>query len=360
MTEQEQEKEQHDCKIATNFMSTILMLGIVLSIFILFGYFFIAVLAQNKIGLFGIITLSGAIGGIVTSLDSKEGHAFSIPFSGNELHSGFIGHCFIGICGAFVGIGATLLLTPFDLSIFWQKNIEVSALLKPLIITISLGIIGGFSGLPIISKLSNHAIKKLESTMNEHKEKINVQDKKINNQDRKIQEETERNIKQEIEIEKTKKGVNETKMELKNTQDQLKKAKDNLEYNKAMIHINNKDFDLALSCFNNIANSKHYINDEKYWINKAFTEKRCLNIPEALKSIEKTLKINPKNIYGLYNKMCYLSLLSQDDSEMISLYEQIKKLDTDPNFNEIMDQIIIDEDLSNLRKSSSYEKVDIK
>ena len=340
MTEQEQDKQ--DCKIATNCISTIIMIVIVSLIFILFGYFFNAVLEKEKIGVFGVITLSGALGGIVTSLDSNEEHAFFIPFSGNELHSGFIGHCFIGVCGAFVGLSAALLFTPFELSIFWEDS-DISHLLKPLIITISIGIIGGFSGLPIISKLSNHAIKKIETAMNEQKVELK-------NQQKIIQEEKDKNLKQEEDIEKT-------KLNIDNTMKELNQAKDDLNYNGAMINLNGEKYEVAYEYFKKLNDSDSYKSNENYWINRAYIEKRCGKLTDALSSIDKALVINQNSLYGLYNKMCYVCLLSQDESKFIDLYMKILKLDKDPKFETIKDNISKDPDLEILRKSSAYEEV---
>lgn len=330
-----------------SLFNSIFMIAIMCLVFIAFGYFFSLALEKNPIGIFGIITISGAIGGVVTSLDTDKYHELSIPLTGKILPSGFIGHSFIGVCGAFVGVGAAILFTPLELNVFINNikdhsTIENSNILKTLIITIALGIIGGFSGLPIISKLSNHALKKIESKVNEHNQQLERQAETQKIQNHKLKNEQEKNKQQQQEILKQ--------------QQEIKEARDDLEYNRGMIHIANNDYKSALECFEKIEKSNAYINTPKFWINRAFAAKRTDNVSDAMSFIDKALKIAPNNIYALYNKLCYSCLLGKEDIELLKLYQKVKELNCDPDYTKIMEHIKNDKDLKKLKETDAYKR----
>ncbi|PSW59302.1 hypothetical protein C0W88_20525 [Photobacterium leiognathi subsp. mandapamensis] len=349
------------CGFFLGLFNSVFMCVIIIIVFVTFGYFFNLALERNPMGLFGVITISGAIGGIVTSLDTDKYHELSIPLTGNLLPSGFIGHSFIGVCGAFVGVGAAILFTPLNLNIFinpdqlgiphhnkeiTKENInnilEASNILKTLIITIGLGIIGGFSGLPIISKLSNHALKKIESKVNEHNQQLEKQAETQKIQNHKLKNEQEKNKQQQQEILKQ--------------QQEIKEARDDLEYNRGMIHIANNDYKSALECFEKIEKSNAYINTPKFWINRAFAAKRTDNVSDAMSFIDKALKIAPNNIYALYNKLCYSCLLGKEDIELLKLYQKVKELNCDPDYTKIMEHIKKDKDLNKLKETDAYKR----
>lgn len=325
-----------------SLFNSIFMITIMCLLFIAFGYFFNLALEKNPIGIFGIITISGAIGGVVTSLDTDKYHELSIPLTGKILPSGFIGHSFIGVCGAFVGVGAAILFTPLELNVFINNDIENSNILKTLIITIALGIIGGFSGLPIISKLSNHALKKIENQVNEHNQQLEEQAKKQNAQEHKLRNEQEKNKQQEQDILKQ--------------QQELKEARHDLDYNRGMIHIANEDYSLALECFEKIEKSSIYNSMAKFWINRAFAAKRVDNINGAMSFIDKALQIDANNIYAVYNKLCYSCLLGKEDTDLIKLYQKVKELNCDPDYTKIIEHIKNDEDLKKLKDTDTYKK----
>lgn len=117
-----------------------------------------------------LIILSGGLGGVVFALASPNSYKITLPFWGKEVDTGFLGHMVIGIAGAIVTVAFIELLgldvTTIEESINGEK-IKWTQTLHLL----GVGVIGGFSGLKLISGLSNKILKDIQQEVSEVKQK---------------------------------------------------------------------------------------------------------------------------------------------------------------------------------------------
>ncbi|WP_305405445.1 hypothetical protein [Photobacterium leiognathi] len=297
-----------------------------------FSYALHLTLQKSDIGLFFLITMSGALGGIVTSLESDVNHTFSVPLTNDTFKSGFIGHAFIGICGGYVGVGLALLLTPFEIELFLSA--DKPKLIKPIFILVSVCIIGGFSGLPIISKLSSQAIKKLEKELDQ--EKI-------------------RNVEQEKQIEKSfdKIKTNEERLE-----EQFKKYEELYTqqlYTSARLHVQSEQYPEAEIKLKELKEKNAEITKtSKFWVMRAYNSKRLGHLNLAIEYIDKAIDIDPKEPLSYFNKACYEWLQSKNEEKTISLIRTAKDL-LGSDFAKLKTNLEQDEDLKDFRTTGSYQ-----
>jgi len=91
-----------------------------------------------------------------------------------------------------------------------------------------------------------------------------------------------------------------------------------------------KEYERGIKEINEILNDDGYVIDDdercRLMINMAFAQKRVQNVVSALETINKVLDTCPKNIDAIYNKICYLAILRQED-EMFPLIANLASLD---------------------------------
>lgn len=299
-----------------------------------FSYALHLTLQKNDIGLFFLITMSGALGGIVTSLESDVNHTFSFPFSNDTFKSGFVGHAFIGICGGYVGVGLALLLTPFEIELFLSA--DKPKLIKPIFILVSICIIGGFSGLPIISKISSQAIRKLEKELDQEKIRNIEQEKQI-----------------EISLNKIKK--NEVILE-----EQCKKyEKINMEqlYTSARLHIQSEQYIEAENKFEELSKiDADIVKTVKFWLLRAFVNKRLNKVKTSIEYINQAIEIDPNHAVSYFNKACYEWLLNKNEFKTYELLKKSIDLVGD-DLHKLKDKIDTDDDFLDFRKTESFKLI---
>lgn len=175
-----------------------------------------------------IIMASGAAGGFIYALAAQETHKLRLPFCYKKIKAGdtrdpklqvgdprpvevetaFLGHMVIGGCAAFVVVAITIKMFGMDLTPMLEhlaqsdldsaahqapveSNLLQASLAPPNVITqkvvelyiylVGLGILGGFSGLQIISGLSRKMIKELEKKVDENIGALTAQVRKDEN-----------------------------------------------------------------------------------------------------------------------------------------------------------------------------------
>jgi len=276
--------------------------------------------------LFGLIIIAGGLGGLVYTLSAPTSHSFRIPFMDKEFDSGFLGHMLIGICGAFVAIGAAVPVIDLDLTIFeqtWDKGHQPNKLIPTVLYVIAIGVIGGFSGLRIISGLSDAMLQKLQSELDENRAKTS-----------KLEQELQKNTTED------KKARDDYKLLEGNFLITIGRA------DEGVIHLEE-----YLSDFANVQN-------HKAWSWLAMGRKRCLDLPKAIEAIQKAISIDPSVWLYHYNYACYLAIQESPIEDIIS--EVKKALDFIPSdrANEIKDGVLFsDDDFAEIRNKQEFSEL---
>ncbi|MFT4929795.1 MAG: hypothetical protein ACI8WB_005930 [Phenylobacterium sp.] len=117
--------------------------------------------------LFLTTVIAGACGGFVHALEDNSTHEIKMPFHGQQVDSGVWGHIFIGICGAIVALAVMAAVFGLKLENILAQSDAQSEMLKTAFYVAAISIVGGYSGLPIISVVSNAALKKVQRQVEE-------------------------------------------------------------------------------------------------------------------------------------------------------------------------------------------------
>lgn len=231
--------------------------------------------------LIGLIVMSGGLGGLVYTLSSPNSHLIRIPWDGKERDSGFVGDMFIGVCGAFVAIGAAIPVFELDVSVFeqyWGIDNVAQGLVKPTIYVVAISVVGGFSGLRMISGLSDAMLQKLE--------------KEVKHLD--------------------------SQLKLNTLND--KKLRDNYKLLEGRFFIVSGQAQEGVELIREyLAESDNGDKDGKAWCWLAIGLKRAGDIQGALEAIETAIENESNNWIFHYNKACYKALLiSGDESTAVN------------------------------------------
>lgn len=293
--------------------------------------------------LFTIVVITGAFGGFVHALENDETHEIRVPFAGKLADSGVWGHVFIGICGAFVAVAIMISIFGLDIGPLAIITDPPTESLKVIFYIIAIGIIGGYSGLPIISLISNAALKKVQRQV-EALEDADAQKKQ--------------------ELEKVTDELESVSFNFKNMQNELSiKENELVEVTLKSVlltaesHARNGAFQDAIKEL--LENYIPYKADEPkayHWL--ALCEKRLGNNKEALNYVIKSLELK-KSRLGYFNLACYKHLLDLPKQEVYdALHLAWAHTDSLIDKKRFIDGLQNDKDFTKLRESDSeYQKI---
>lgn len=268
----------------------------------------------------GLIVIAGGLGGLVYTLSAPTSHSFRVPWHGKEFDSGFIGDIFIGICGAFVAIGAAIPVFELDVSVFelyWSTSNEPQGLIKPTIFVLAIGVVGGFSGLRMISGLSDAMLQKLE--------------KEVKNLD--------------------------TELKLNSQNDQ--KLRNDYKLLEGRFFIVSGQAAEGVSLIQEYLEDTSNQSNSKAWCWLAIGLKRIHKIRDALDAIQKAINIEPKNWLHYYNKACYQALLVSNEEISVqavleTLKQSVRNLPLD-RIDEVKEDIRVkDTDFNSIRDKPEF------
>lgn len=282
--------------------------------------------------LLSLIILAGILGGFIYTLNSTTTHKFRLPFQNNDIDAGFFGHIIIGVGGAFVAIAAAVALLDLDLSIYtntWSSDKPPKDIIPSVLYVIAVGIIGGFSGLRIISGLSDAVVKKLQQDFEIAKRDVADLSTKLaqNYQEDKKREQT-------LKEEHYKNILLEGKFLINaaNPHDGISKIEQYLEA---------PDAD----------NSKNH----KAWSWLAMGYKRIGNIDKAIEIADIALSYKPDNWLYHYNKACYLALSNKDPKGTYqSLKSALSYSRDQESYQELKQLLTEDPDFENIRENDEF------
>lgn len=292
--------------------------------------------------IFFMITLSGIGGGAVYSLENEKSHCLDTPPNGNSFNTGYIGHAFIGAIGAFVAAGLALIIFDIDLSIIFDINENNRGdILETYIYLTLISTIGGYSGLSIISNLSNAAIKKLRQEIN-HDLSQSVQEAK----------ERENALKKKLRAE------SEERMGV------VKEENEHLKAQIGMLHASNLldtgDFKDAYTTIQKEVIDRGQENARAYLL-LAYSANHLGNIAEALELVTKSLKLE-NSFLGWFNKACYLNKLGNNiETVMEALTRSFEIVQDDGvNLKKFKELLQMDDELDNIRQQEQFKDLQTK
>ena len=288
--------------------------------------------------LLGTMAFSGALGGFIYTLNSPTSHTFRIPWMG-EYDSGFLGHVIIGIGGALVAVAAAVPILDLNLNIFigvTSKLGNPEPLIPGLFYIIAIGIIGGYSGLRIISGLSDAMLKKLQQEMAEN------------------MEETKRSLaKKEEEIQKLKQEVDNNFIEDQKRDSELKSALAKTELLQGNFLIFSGKPDQGVEKLLQYLKSNH--EDAIAWSWLAMGYKRIGKIEEAVNAVCKAIELTPDKWVYHFNLACYYSMARKDLVLIKSSISKAIHTAADENdVKEIIESLTSDADFENILSLPEY------
>jgi len=252
--------------------------------------------------LLGLVVISGSIGGLIFSLSSDRTHTVKLPFAEREADSGAVGHIIIGIGGAIVAItaGIPIFNLEDELALFdriWTADsIPPGVVLASSYIT-AIGVIGGFSGLRIISGLSDAMLQKILNDV----EQLQSESKELDANLQRNFEEDQRRQKQ----------LEETERHLSKAEEQLKDTIAKNELLTGLFLIDTGDVESGISRITNYLDE--HPDHPKAWIWLARGYKRIGKIEDAIMYAQKALELEPTDWLAWFNKACYLSLKDEPE-----------------------------------------------
>lgn len=239
-----------------------------------------------------IVMFTGMLGGLIFALDTSHTHKLTFPWNGDAKDTGWFGHVLIGAGGAVISTAAYVLVARVDLNFIvvldnplpYQSGWSANAINQALYFS-AVGILGGYSGLRIISGMSDTMVKKLEK-------ELKAQGTRIDQQSNKTQ--------------KTEKHIIELEFDNKMQQGILNLYSQNYEQSLS-------DLDLALATYkrNTDAIDRKKVIALYGW--RGNTLKRLGRPDAALDSINLSIKLNdaPKPLH-YFNKACYTWLSTEN------------------------------------------------
>lgn len=132
--------------------------------------------------LLSLLLLGGSLGGLAFSLDDDGSHRLRLPWSGHEVDSGVVGHIGVGIAASFVSVAAAIVLLDLDAwsVIIFTDPIRYGAVdaeggVKSILYTLGVSIVGGYSGLRMISGVSNAMMEKMKKEVDSKLKKVKIE-----------------------------------------------------------------------------------------------------------------------------------------------------------------------------------------
>jgi hypothetical protein len=269
-----------------------------------------------------LVGFGGIAGGLVHALESEKNHVLLL--NGEIADTGASGHMFIGFCGSYVALAVVMVVFGMDIGNALDAPAKVSLLIKYIFYLFAIGVVGGYSGLPIISLVSNAALKKVQEQVDELK---------------KSEELTKENV---------------SELDLKN--DLLNRELDDIKLQNVLLKAEslarNEEFTKAIELilndflpFNNVDSQKA---KAFHWL--ALCEKRRGCIEKAIDYVNDSIAIC-KSRLGYFNLACYTWLKDKDPKSVITLLKLASKhADTKSEINRLLKGLQEDPDLGTLRE----------
>ncbi|MCL1059739.1 hypothetical protein L2729_17345 [Shewanella gelidimarina] len=276
--------------------------------------------------IFTTVAFSGALGGLVHALESDSTHQIQVPFNGKLADTGAWGHIFIGFCGAFVAVAIMMAIFGFNIGHALGIKADFAEGLKYFFYLAAVGIIGGYSGLPIIALVSNAALKKVQQEVDQLKISEKVTKETMGKMKLKLREKDEQLISVSLQ------SILLTAQSLANMGS----------YNEAILKIEkeylpSKDDD-----------SKAY-----HWL--AYCEKRLGNVTKAIEHVTMSIQLKPSRL-GYYNLACYMNILDYPKDEVIRTIQNAWKFsDTKLDQEKVLSGLQDDEDFVSLAEQSDFK-----
>lgn len=283
--------------------------------------------------LFFLVVVAGLLGGFIFTLSTPGSHKFRVPFSENDIESGFLGHIVIGIGGAFVALAASVPVFDLQLDIFdqvWNSENKPKNLIPVVLYVLAIGIVGGFSGLRIISGVSDAMLKKLQAEIESNRQYTEEEIKRVRRSVAKNYE-NDRELREELNEAKAHTLLLEGNfLVFSGKPDEgIEKIKEYLKHHPA----NAK----AIS-----------------WLGMGY--KRLEELEKAIECARKAIELKPENWVYHYNLACYQSLLKHKfDSVRESLQKAFEAAIDEDDKAEIIESLTTDDDFENIREHSEFQ-----
>lgn len=286
--------------------------------------------------IFALVTFGGCLGGFVHALESSDTHKLHV--SGIETDTGAWGHVFIGICGGLVALAVILGIFGMDFSSILNSNgaSQQFIALKYTFYILAIGILGGYSGLPIISLISNAALKKVQEEVEQ------------------LKKETEKDVKDLKETEdKLTTAVTAFEIQLKSKTEELQKVTLQSILLTAESYARSERYSEAIEL---IRSNYLTVDDQEhkayFWL--ALCEKRSGNLDKAMEYIQKSLSLKKSRI-GYFNLACYQALKGYPVDDIISTLKLAwQEACTDFDKKHFKDGLKKDEDFAGLRDKPEF------
>ena len=280
-----------------------------------------------------IVIVSGMLGGFIYSLDTSDTHQLTFPWKGEAKDTGWLGHVLIGAGGAVIAIAAYVLLVKVDLGFIVEldnitpyKSGWKEETVKQALYFAAVGILGGYSGLRIISGTSGTLIKQLERELKSQGSRLDKQ------------------------TQSTRKHVTELEFDTKVQQGILNIHGGNYEQSLS-------DLDIALKVYKQNTDIIHKNKIVALYSWRGNTLKRLGKITEALDSINTAIKLSekPKPLH-YFNRACYVWLSTKNAADTSdALNSAIVSVSSSPEAKQLEKMIMNDEDLDIFRKENHNE-----
>ncbi|CAH6874729.1 putative TPR_REGION domain-containing protein [Vibrio chagasii] len=343
---------------------------------------------------FTVLVIAGSLGGLIYALesDSAYDHNLCIPWDGKEINTGWLGHVIVGIGGAIVTIGAAIPVFRMDITPIAEyhllveqppSNTSFNAVIAPaqqplseglssvsgatanqvkeaeqntsitpkssftkkdtlelILYMLALGIIGGYSGLRIISGMSDAMIKKLEKEVDD---KVKKSTQTLQKENQKIRDSVAVSLKKDREL-----------------KSELDKQKDSNNLIKAAFLIKTGKAGEGVEILKK-QREKTPKNDKVImWLGSGYRQLKKYS--DALQCALDAVQLDPEEWAYSYNCACYLSLTEKPEHEetiVNHLKDAIRKYKNDSKneSNDIIEGLLKedgDKDLNFIR-----QKVDI-
>lgn len=272
-----------------------------------------------------IIAICGGSGGFVQALECDYYHKIPIPFNDKKIDSGIFGHVFIGVFGAIVAISLMIGIFGLDLKPVLNINENLAESLKIFFYIAAISIIGGYSGLPIISLVSNAALKKVQHEVDALKKD---------------------GQKTEEEIAELKSIVNQKDEEIAKTKLQGILITAHRSARSEYYHDAINDIQIKYLPFIKDNHRAYHL--------LAFCQKHVGDIKKAKENINKAINLKPSRL-GYFNYACYLTLLGEEES---SIYQAIdnawKYTESDTEKERFISGLQNDEDFTKINKKQKF------
>lgn len=292
--------------------------------------------------LLSIILLGGGIGGFAFSFDNTESHNLRLPWNGHEIDTGFLGHLLVGIGGAIIAVAAAIvtidlnvwpivgysreclnvstlpfslmtseelrstiselkqhtnlctdLIVPHDISDEAAQKNPTIRLVQSIIFTSAISVIGGYSGLRLISGFSTALLKKLNESINDMKNESDAKFTSLNE------------------------SLNKANLE----RIKANKVVIDLQLIQAINLADKEEYIDAIDVFDNVIEAEP--THAKAWGWKARIYRKQRKMEDSLNAISKAISLDPNNWIYHFNKACYL--LDFKDNSNVEAIQLIKR-----------------------------------